>query len=111
METLLQGIPKIYVYLDDIFITEVKHLNNLHTVLSCLEQADMHLKKDKCVFLLSQVDYLRYQISQSSLYPTEEKVRAILNTLAFHNASRLKSFLGMLNYYSKFLSNLICQLF
>ena len=100
MENLLRGIPKVCVYLDDILITgatEVEHLNNLHDVLSRLEQAGMHLKKDKCAFLLPQVDYLGHQISQSGLHPTEEKVRAIVEAPAPHNVTQLKSFLGMLN--------------
>ena len=109
MENLLQSIPKVCVYLDDILITgatEAEHLNNLHDVLSHLEQAGMRLKKNKCAFLLLQVDYLGHRISHSGLHPTEEKVRAIVEAPVPHNVSQLKSFLGMLNYYSKFLSNL-----
>ena len=67
MENLLQGIPKVCVYLDDIMITgstEAEHLKNLHDVLSRLEQAGMRLKKNKCVSLLPQVDYL------GTKYPT-----------------------------------------
>ena len=86
--------------------TEAEHLNNLHDVLSRLEQAGMRVKKNKCAFLLPQVDYLGHRISHSGLHPTEEKVRAIVEAPVPHNVSQLKSFLGMLNYYSKFLSNL-----
>ena len=109
MENLLQGIPKVCVYLDDILITgatEAEHLNNLNDVLSRLEQAGMRLKKNKCAFLLPQVDYLGHRISHSGLHPTKEKVRAIVEAPVPQNVSQLKSFLGMLNYYSKFLSNL-----
>ena len=48
MENLLQGIPKVCVYLDDILITgatKAEHLKNLHDVLSHLEQAGMRLKR------------------------------------------------------------------
>ena len=51
MDNLLQGIPKVCIYLDDVLITgatEAEHLHNLQEVLSHLEQAGMHLKKDKC---------------------------------------------------------------
>ena len=109
MDNLLQGIANVCVYLDDILIsgaTETDHLHNLQEVLSRLEQAGMHLKKDKCAFLLSQVEYLGHQISQEGLHPTKEKVRAIVDAPAPCNVTQLKSFLGMLNYYSKFLPNL-----
>ena len=66
----------------------------------------MCLKKDKCAVLLPQVKYLGHQISQKGLHPTKEKVRAIVEAPAPQNITQLKSFLGMLNYYSKFLPNL-----
>ena len=84
----------------------MEHLNNLQEVLNRLEKAGMHLKKNKCAFLLPQVEYLGHQISQSGLHPTKEKVRAIVEAPAPQNVSQLKSFLGMLNYCSKFLPNL-----
>ena len=86
--------------------TEAEHLRNLQEVLSRLEQAGMHLKKDKCVFLLPQVEYLGHQITQEGLHPTKEKVCAIVDAPAPCNVTQLKSFLGMLNYYGKFLPNL-----
>ena len=113
MDNLLQGIPKVCVYLDDILVTgatEAEHLHNLQEVLSRLEQTGMHLKKDKCAFLLPQVEYLGHQISQKGLHPTKEKVRAIVEAPAPQNVTQLKSFLGMLNYYGKFLPNLSTML-
>ena len=95
--------------MDDFLITgatETEHLNNLHEVLTHLEQAGMHLREDKCAFLLPQVEYLGHQISQSGLHPTKENFRAIVEAPAPQNVSQLKSFLEMLNYYSNFLPNL-----
>ena len=70
----------------------------------------MSLKKSKCAFLLPQVEYLGHQISEKGLQPTTQKLRAIAEAPAPHNVSQLKSFLGMINYYSKFLPNLSTQL-
>ena len=74
MDNLLQGIPKICVYLDDILVTgatEAEHSHNLQEVLSHLK--GMHLKKDKCAFLLFHVEYLGHQSSRKGLHPTREK--------------------------------------
>jgi len=57
------------------------------------------------------VEYLGHQISQSGFHPTKEKVRTIVEAPAPQNVSQLKSFLGMLNYYSKFLLNLSTPLY
>ena len=57
METLLQAIPGVVVYLDDIIITgrnEQKHLSTLGKVLTKLEEAGLRLNKDKCRFMQSE---------------------------------------------------------
>ena len=41
----------------------MEHLNNLHEILTRLQKAGMHFKKNECAFLLSQMEYLGHQIS------------------------------------------------
>ena len=109
MENLLQGIPHVSIYLDDILITgttETEHLNTLDEVLSRLVTAGFKLKQKKCGFLLSSVEYLGHKISAKGLQPTEEKVRAIKEAPPPSNVSQLRSFIGLVNYYGKFLPNL-----
>lgn len=109
METLLQGLPGVCLYLDDILVTgqsDQEHLTNLSAVLQKLAAAGMKLKPDKCFFMLQEVEYLGHKISANGLEPTQEKVRAIVEAPAPRNVTQLKSFLGMLNYYGKFLPNL-----
>lgn len=86
--------------------SEQEHLQNLENVLYRLETAGMRLKRDKCAFFLPAVEYLGHKISAQGLQPTEGKVRAIKNAPAPADVSQLKSFLGLVNYYCKFLPNL-----
>ena len=51
------------------------------------------------------VSYLGHKIDNDGLHPTEEKFKAILEAPEPNNVSELKSYLGVLTYYSKFLSN------
>ena len=51
------------------------------------------------------VEYLGYRIDAQGLHAIEKKVEAIRNAPAPENQQQLKSFLGMTNYYSKFISN------
>ena len=53
MDNILQGIPGVMVYLDDILITGPtvsEHLQSLETVLDSLAKADLHIKKNKLIF-------------------------------------------------------------
>ena len=100
METLLQGLPHVCVYLDDILITghsQQDHLRNLEAVLKQLEEAGMHLKKETCAFLLPEVEYLGHKISKEGLQPTETKVRAIAEAPEPKRVAELRSFLGLVN--------------
>ena len=113
METLLQGCDGTSVYIDDILVsgsTVKEHLQNLDKDLAILSTAGIKLNRDKCVFLSSPVEYLGHIIDRQGLHPTEEKVKAIKDAPRPKNVSELRAFLGIINYYGKFLPNLSTQL-
>lgn len=77
METLLQGIPNVSVFIDDILITwksKEEHLQTLDAVLSRLEEAGARVKKSKCRFMLSKVEFLGHTITEQGLQPSQAKV-------------------------------------
>ena len=109
IESILQGIPNVSLYLDDILITgksDEEHLRNLEEVLSRLEKAGIRLKRSKCAFMLQSVEYLGHSISEKGLQPTGKKVKAIQSAPAPTDLTQLKSFLGLINYYCKFMPNI-----
>ena len=57
-------------------------------------------------FMLPKVQYLGHIISAEGLHPAEDKIRVITQTPAPQNLAQLRSFLGMVNYYGKFLHQL-----
>ena len=109
MENILLGIPKVTVYIDDILITgttDEEHLKTLAEVLRRLEKTGLRANMAKCKFLAPSVTYLGHRIDHSGLHPLAEKVRAVQNAPDPHNVSELKSYLGLLTYYSKFIPNM-----
>jgi len=109
METLLQGIPGVAVYIDDILVSgrsEEEQLRRLDGVLKRLEEAGLRLKRKKCSFMTPSVEYLGHKIDQDGLHPMDEKVRAVKEAPAPNNLAELRSFLGLINYYAKFLPQL-----
>ena len=82
MEKILQGIPKVICYLDDVLITgqnDEEHLKTLETVFCHLEEHGLRLKKTKCEFLKTRVEYLGYCIDAEGLHKSLTKVKAIVN--------------------------------
>ena len=109
MESVLRGIPGVVVYLDDILITsptDEEHVATLAVVLARLKEAGLRLKREKCVFLAPSVTYLGHRIDAEGLHPMKEKVQAIQEAPQPNNTAELRSYLGLLSYYSKFLQNL-----
>jgi len=109
MGSLLADIPAVVIYMDDILVTgptESDHLAALEEVLSRMEKAGLRLKKKKCQFMVPSVTYLGYIVDSEGLHPTPEKIRAITEAPSPRNVTELKSYLGLLSYYSRFLPNI-----
>ena len=113
MDNVLSDIPYVCVYLDDILVTgktEAEHLHNLNKVLQRLQSSGLTLKKDKCKFMVTAVEYLGHIIDANGLHPSEKKVKAIKEAPTPSNVTEFKSFLGLLNYYHKFLPDIATTL-
>ena len=109
MDTILAGIGETAVYIDDIIVggkTKEEHVKLLHEVFGRLRQANVRVKKEKCRFLRPQVTYLGHCIDKEGIHPTEERIAAIRDMPRPTNVKELRSFLGLMNYYSKFIANL-----
>ena len=109
MDTILQGMDHVICYLDDILVTgkdDAEHLQTLEEVLKRLEQHGLRTKQSKCEFLSSSVEYLGHRIDAKGLHATPDKLQAITKAPTPKNVQELRSFLGLLNYYGKFIPNL-----
>ena len=108
MEQLLRDIPGVLCYLDDILIcgeTEAEHLERLNVVLTKLQDAGLRLRLDKCAFKVTEVSYLGYRIDSNGIHPTKDKVRAIVEAPNPTNKKQVQSYLGMINFYRRFIPN------
>ena len=109
----MRGIKGTSVYIDDILVTGSsvqEHLQNLDTVLDRLESAGLRANRKKSFFLQSHIEYLGHIIDKDGLHPTEEKVTAIKKEPPPKNITELRSFLGLISYYGKFLPSLADKL-
>ncbi len=60
--------------------------------------------------MMTKIEYLGHVIDEHGLHPTEDKVKAIQEAPTPKNISELRSFIGILNYYGKFISNFSSKL-
>ena len=74
--------------------------------LKRLKQHGLVLQQNKCVFMQESVEYLGHIVDAQGLHATPEKQQAIEEARAPDDVNQLRSFLGLLNYYGKFIPNL-----
>ena len=106
MDTLLQGKKGVICYLDDILVTgenDDEHLENLAEVFKVLKDHGIRVKKDKCEYLQKEVQFLGYKIQAEG---NPRKTEAIRTAPIPRDQRQLKSFLGLIQYYGKFIRNL-----
>jgi len=63
-DTILQGIPHVICYIDDVLVTgktEEEHLQNLTQVLHRLKEQGMQLKEAKCAFFREKLNILDFK--------------------------------------------------
>ncbi|XP_036348039.1 uncharacterized protein K02A2.6-like [Rhagoletis pomonella] len=109
MDTLLSGLEGVVVFLDDILITapcRKVHVQRLEKVLTILQESGFKLAKEKCSFLNSSLCYLGHIIDQKGLHTNPEKVKAIEGMGNPSNVKETQAFLGVVNFYRKFIPNM-----
>ena len=109
MDSILQGIAGVICYINDILVTgkdDAQHLQALEQVLSRLQKAGLTIQKNKCVFMARSVEYLGHVVDAEGLHTTPEKLKAILEAPAPKDLNQMRSFLGLVNYYARFIANL-----
>ena len=106
---ILHGLSNVICYIDDILVSgedEASHFRSLEEVFTRLKKHGIRLKQEECSFLLPKVEYLGHQISQEGIQSLSNKVAAIAKAPIPKDLQQLRSFLGLVNYYRKFIPNL-----
>jgi hypothetical protein len=107
MNRVLSGLvgTKALVYLDDIIVWGAnlqEHNAKLFEVFDRLRVHRLKIQPDKCEFMRKEVCYLGHRITAEGVRPDERKVNAVRNFPVPTNTRKLKAFLGLPGYYTKF---------
>lgn len=82
-----------------------QHTKNLHAALKRMESRGVKLKTSKCSIMQPQIEYFAFVVDREGIHPSPEKVQAVHRVLEPKNKTELQSFLGLVNYYRKFIPN------
>ena len=113
MDEAVQDLPGVYVYLDDVLVasaTPEQHLGHLKQLFDALRKFGLVINRGKCVFGASELDFLGHRVSSAGVRPLAEKVRAVKQYRAPQTVKSLQRFLGMLNFYRRFLPGIAAVL-
>jgi hypothetical protein len=98
----------IVIYLDDILIFSEDmetHVRIVKEVLKRLIDHQLVLKKSKCIFHSRSLTFLGHTITTDGIRMETDKIEAIDKFMVPLNVKKLRSFLGLANYYRRFIKN------
>jgi len=106
MDTILQGLPFVTIYLDDILVhstSETEHKEHLDIVFKTLLDAGLTLRGAKCHIGMSAVHYLGHVFSGEGMSPDPSKVQVVVDWPTPNNPTEVRQFLGLASYYRRYI--------
>ncbi|KAL8093964.1 hypothetical protein AgCh_035734 [Apium graveolens] len=98
----------VILFIDDILIysrTEKEHEKYLRMVLQTLRKEQLYAKFSKCEFWLRRVSFLGHVVSEEGILVDPSKIEVIMNWERPKTVTEIRSFLGLVGYYKKFVQN------
>ena len=106
MDGILRDIPFAFVYLDDILVANRSHddhQEHLKRLFSLLSSNGLVPNKAKCLFGAEKLDFLGHQVSARGISPLPDRLTALREHPAPKDRASLQRFLGLINYYHRFI--------
>ncbi|CAK9832763.1 Transposon Ty3-I Gag-Pol polyprotein [Anthophora retusa] len=106
MDEVLRSLDCAYAYLDDILVAsanEEEHREHLDTFFARLHEYGIIVNSAKCVFGKKEVRFLGYTVNQHGTRPLKDRVQAIKEFPQPKSIRELRRFLGMINFYRRFI--------
>jgi len=99
---------KVAAFVDNVLVgTEMEegHDEIVEEVLKQLEENDLYVKPEKCVWKVRKIGFLGVIIGPNGIEIEKEKVDGVLSWLEPKNAKDIRKFLGLANYYRRFIKD------
>jgi hypothetical protein len=106
MDKLLRHLPFVFTYLDDHLIasrTLEEHLLHLQQFFQVLQENGLTINPAKCVFTVSSLKFLGHMVDEAGITPLPRHVAAVQDCPPPSDIKQLQRFLGLINFYRRFL--------
>ena len=106
MDGLLRHVSFAFVYLDDILVasaTPADHKKHLKELFALLDVNGININRKKCTFGQQEVRYLGHLVNADGIRPLPARIDDLLQFPAPESKIGLQCFLGMINYYRRFM--------
>ncbi len=108
MDRTTDGLEGVFAYMDDSWVgssDRQTHLRHLEAFFSALATNGLAINLEKCVFAAPSLEILELMISATGAAPTADHAAEIENCPPPQDNKQLQRFLGMVNFYRRFLPN------
>jgi len=94
----------VYNFIDDVLVFSKNKEDHIHDLESVFfKKTELKANLEKCYFMKPEVQVLGHQVTAEGLKPQEKKIQAIENWESPKKVHELRSFLGAIGYYRKFI--------
>ncbi|KAI5721773.1 hypothetical protein M8J77_025546 [Diaphorina citri] len=106
---MTQGLDFVFPYIDDFLVAsenEEEHLRHLEILFAKFQAFGITINSCKSSFMKESVSFLGHHVSKTGVLPLETKVDAIKDFPLPRTVHELRKFLGMINFYRRFIPHL-----
>ncbi|BHF74435.1 hypothetical protein SprV_0501752100 [Sparganum proliferum] len=107
---VLRGLPFVYAYIDDLSVAsrnEEERKKHSALMFDRLNKFGVVINPSKCVLCVPSLEFLGHQVDSEGLRPLPSKVEAVRNFPPPTFKRQVQRFLGMVNFYRRFLPNCV----
>jgi hypothetical protein len=106
IDRAIEEVDSAFAFADDILVCSVDHMahrKHLRQLLSALSKHSLVIHAEKCVWGARSIDFLGHHVSASGVQPLPSHVAAVQDFPRPETIKELQAFLGMVNFYRRFL--------
>jgi len=99
---------KVAAFVNDVLVeteTEEGHDEIVEEILRRLEENNLYIKPEKCVWKVRKIGFLGVVIGPNGIEIEREKVEGVLSWPEPKNVKDVRKFLGLANYYRRFIKD------